>query len=217
MKPVTKAELARRLHVHKSTISGYIRRGLPVKDGRVDPALAVDWIKQNVRAQAGQRGSGLRAAVELADDPELSPKANGAKNGHHKNADLLEQSVRLTAARAQNIELRNAQLAGGVDEERADKLADAIVLHVWHEFQKLGPWVLELAVASLTGASDPTTRYAVRDEILGRDHMLVQRIRIVIRDGLAGKFEPLRHPLQGPPWTDWRSPKAEAKMAGSVS
>jgi hypothetical protein len=218
-KPVSKSEFARRLGVHRSTVSNYARNGMPVlPDGRVDPVAASDWIKRSVHAQAGSRGAGVRGAAGLNDEADAPPKTNGgAKNGHHKSADLLEQSVRLTAARAENIELRNKQLAGGVDEERADKLADAIALHVWHEFQKLGPWVLEQAVASLTGASDPTTRYAVRDEILGRDHMLVQRIRIVIRDGLAGKFEPLRHPLQGAPWTDWRIPKTEAKTARSVS
>jgi protein involved in temperature-dependent protein secretion len=72
----------------------------------------------------------VRGAAGLNDEADAPPKTNGgAKNGHHKSADLLEQSVRLTAARAENIELRNKQLAGGVDEERADKLADAIALH----------------------------------------------------------------------------------------
>jgi phage terminase Nu1 subunit (DNA packaging protein) len=224
MKPVTKAELARRLHVHKSTISGYIRRGLPVKDGRVDPALAADWIKQNVHAQAGSRGAGVRGAAELAGDPEVPPGGDAnsdlhdvsLKPSHGHRADLLQESIRLARVRADHIELKNRQLEGGSDSERQRILADTIALNCWWAFQRLTPWTLEATIADLSGVTDPSLRYLIRDYILGRDQELARRLRTVIRDGISGRLETVRGELQGPPWVEpkmHRNSKADAVAA----
>jgi hypothetical protein len=220
MKPVTKAELARRLHVHRTTISGYVRRGLPVQaDGRVDPSLAAGWIEANIHAQAGARGAGVRGAAELAADPEPPPQTNGAKNGHHKSADLLEQSVRLTAARAQNIELRNRQLAGGTEQERTLRLIDTIAAHCWWQIQRCSPWGLEAGISDLSGLKDPTLRYRVRDLIVGRDELLAERVRQVVADGLNGRLELVRGEMTGSPGAlglKSGNPKMEDSMVPKV-
>jgi transcriptional regulator with XRE-family HTH domain len=189
-KPVSKSEFARRLGVHRSTVSNYARRGMPVlPDGRVDAAAAAAWVRSNVHLQSGQRGVGARGAAGLTDDPEPPPKTNGA-NGHR--ADLLTESVRLTRARAENIELRNRQLAGGSEEERTLRLINSIAAHCWWEIQRCSPWGLEAGISDLSGLKDATLRYRVRDLIVGRDEVLAERIRAVIADGLNGRLTPVQ-------------------------
>jgi hypothetical protein len=124
--------------------------------------------------------------------------------------------VRLTRARAENIELRNRLLAGGTDEERQRTLADTIAINCWWAFQRLSPWTLEATIADLSGVTDAKLRYLIHDYVLGRDQELARALRKVIADGIAGRLAPVRGELQGAPWIEpktQRNPKSDAVAA----
>ena len=57
------------MDLSRSTISAYLRRGmLEQPDGRLDEAACREWIRQNVRVQAGMGGQGGRVAAGEGDD-----------------------------------------------------------------------------------------------------------------------------------------------------
>jgi hypothetical protein len=83
----------------------------------------------------------------------------------------------------------------------------------------IGAWMLEQTIADLSGVTDKSLRYLIRDYILGRDQELARAMRKVIADGIAGRLELVRGgELQGPPWVEQthRHSKADAAAARAI-
>src|SRR5262245_16438625 len=129
-KIVMKSELARLLDLSRSTISSYLRRGMPEEaDGRLDDGKCREWIRQNVRVQAGLRGHGGRIAAGASDAPNTGPSLLEAKR------------VRMTFD-ALLAEHRADRLAAGlVATEVAIKTVAAAQDAIRERFRSLPPWI----------------------------------------------------------------------------
>ena len=70
--PITKAEFARRIGVHRSRISHYLSMGMPVRsDGKLDPVEAERWVRQNILPPWPTVGChGVSSAAQLAQYPQ---------------------------------------------------------------------------------------------------------------------------------------------------
>jgi hypothetical protein len=107
-KTVPKADLARLLNLSRSTISAYLRRGMPTEtDGRLDEAACRAWIRENVRVQAGLRGQGGRMAAGEDDAPNAGQALTDAKRvratftallAEHRAEKLADYTVAVEAA-----------------------------------------------------------------------------------------------------------------------
>ena len=76
---VTKAELARELGLHRSTIGHYVKRRMPTRaDGKLNRLEALAWIERYVsslgggRLQRGKRNTAGLACAALSVDPRIT-------------------------------------------------------------------------------------------------------------------------------------------------
>lgn len=192
MTAISKAKLAAELGVTRQAVAGYVKRGMPVlPDGKLDREEALQWIERHIRAQAGAKGAGVRGAAAITGSTKVT------------QVDALAEQVRLTKARADRVEMDNARLRGGTEEEIARELANASALHSWWCFQRnmIGTLAQTLAIAAGRG-DDTILMYKFCDYIRERDVLIVREIRDVIEKGQAGLLERVRS-LSGDPWEDF--------------
>jgi hypothetical protein len=106
----TQAAFARELGVDRSTVAGYVRRGMPIRaDGKLDRDACLKWIGAHVQAQVGSRGVGARGAERLTGS-QSTAKPNG--NRHDEPGPLAVASIRLNSLRADKLGGR-VSAAGG--------------------------------------------------------------------------------------------------------
>jgi hypothetical protein len=191
---LSKVALAKQLKIAPSTLSGYISRGLPCAvDGSVDKDVAVAWIRENVKLQAGRRGPGARAALRasktkeyVTDDTETDP---------------IFQSTRLTKLRADKLEMENAKLAGGSENEQQLAMAEATALHCWWCFQRQRPDGAASALAFVVDRQhDRGLLHTLCELTRERDQHIAREIYEVLVRAFAGLIPPVRDPAPGTPW-----------------
>ena len=111
---VSKAELARLLDLSRPAISAYLRRGMPEEaDGRLDEGKCREWIRQNVRVQAGLRGEGGR----MAAGEDAAYTGQGLLDAKRVRATFM---ALLAEHRAQRLIGSVAPLAGATDVVAAE-------------------------------------------------------------------------------------------------
>jgi len=191
---LSKVALAKQLKIAPSTLSGYLSRGLPsAVDGTIDKDVAVAWIRENVKLQAGRRGPGARAALRasktkehVTDDPETDP---------------IFQSTRLTKLRADKLEMENAKLAGGTENEQQLAMAEGTALRCWWCFQRQPPAGAASALAFVVDRHhDLPLLHLLAELTRERDQHIAREIHEVLVQAFAGLIRPVRDPAPGTPW-----------------
>jgi hypothetical protein len=115
MGAIRKRDLATELGVQPSTITAYVKRGMPVRpDGLVDREKALTWVTRHITPESGTRGSAARRAARLLrSEPSEEPakKTNGSRaNGI--DLDPAMQRARRDRALADRYETQNRELVG---------------------------------------------------------------------------------------------------------
>ena len=106
---VSKSQLAQELGVTRGAVTGYIRRGIPVRsDGKLNRAEALAWIRGRVEPHHADRGAAVAADLsEDAAEPESERRGDG-----EGRKDLAVERARLACAQADMQEMKNAALRG---------------------------------------------------------------------------------------------------------
>jgi hypothetical protein len=160
-------------------------------DGTIDPAVAKKWIKDSVQVQAGRRGVGARAARrQNPDNGSAEPKEDG-----------IAQHTRLTRLRADKLEMENARLKGGTEDERQLALAEGTALRCWWCFQRATPAAIAAALAYLVDRRhDTDLMHWLTEMIRDRDQQIMSKAYEEICRGFGGLIPPVRDPSPGTPW-----------------
>jgi hypothetical protein len=208
IKHTTQAAFARELGVGRSTVAGYVRRGMPLTaDGKLDRGVCLKWIGANVNVQVGARGAGVRGAERLSGAPS---KANGRSKGAEPGP-LTMASVRLVSLRADKLAAELEKMAGGTDDERKHWLAATLKPHAWWAIQRHthGGCAQTLGRIAERG-QDYDLMYAFDHVLDRRDRETMTAIARAIDEIVFGETELVRDG-DGAPWRDGMDPQPAAR------
>jgi phage terminase Nu1 subunit (DNA packaging protein) len=95
---ISKSQLAQELGVTRGAVTGYVRRGIPVRsDGKLNRAEALAWIRGRVEPHHADRGAAL-----AAEAPEAKRRGGDGRTA------LAAERARLARAQADMQAMKNA-------------------------------------------------------------------------------------------------------------
>jgi hypothetical protein len=180
MEAITKTELARRLKISKPRVSQLVHAGMPVlPDGKVDAAVALDWIARRTDPSHNIGRSQRGSARPVAPPPTVEPAGSTTKFSGDAGAVLLVARAKKAIADAKRAE-RLERFAAGELKEATDLAQYATTFswivrdHVLAMADRLAPVVVALhdieAVYKL-----------IRDD----SHVMLRRLSKAIADAEA--------------------------------
>jgi len=160
--PISKAELARRLHLSRGRISQLLSVGLPVRpDGRINFRQAAQWYRENIYPEQGGWGEGPRG---LRNEPT---PPNG--RNQYATARLIELAFRAKLRRLE-FEARAAKLVEtAVVTERWQRIRAALELEIAAAPDRLAPRLVPLT-------DERQIRHLLQQEV----YSLLERLRQVV-------------------------------------
>jgi phage terminase Nu1 subunit (DNA packaging protein) len=136
---ISKTQFAQLIPCHPSYVSRLVKRGLPVKNGRIPRQAALAWLNDNVipRKRKPVRDTAVVSDSKTNETPDILSRA--------------EADRRLTAARARLLELEVGQKEGSLlDAQEVKKVWGAHVAAVRGRLL-LMPGKLTTRIAALKG------------------------------------------------------------------